>query len=66
MYQCHFATGLSPAEALQSATSKPAECFGLKDRGIIKTGKRADLLLINGDPTRDIKAIRNVEGVWIG
>ncbi|HEX2927746.1 MAG TPA: amidohydrolase family protein [Ruminiclostridium sp.] len=58
--------GLTPVEALQSATSKPAEYFGLKDRGVIAVGRRADLLLVEGDPTTDIRAIRNINGVWIG
>ena len=58
--------GLTPVEALQSATSKPANYFGLEDRGVIAAGRRADLLLVEGDPTMDIQAIKNVKGVWIG
>ncbi len=58
--------GLTPVEALQSATNKPADYFGLKDRGVIAAGRRADLLLVEGDPTTDIQAIQNVKGVWIG
>lgn len=57
--------GLTPVEALQSATNKPADYFGLKDRGLIAAGRRADLLLVEGDPTTDIQAIKNVKGVWI-
>ena len=59
------ACGLSPVEVLQSATSVPAQYWGLCDRGIIKAGKRADLILIEGDPTRDIHAVRNIKRVWI-
>lgn len=57
--------GLTPLEALKSATNIPAKHFGFSDRGVIESGRRADLVLVNGDPTVDIKAIRNVEGVWI-
>ena len=57
--------GLTSVEVLQSATSKPAEYFGLGDRGVIEAGRRADLLLVEGDPTTDIQAIRNIKGVWI-
>ena len=57
--------GLTPVEALQSATNKPADYFGLKDRGVIAIGRRADLLLVKGDPTLDIQAIKDVKGVWI-
>jgi imidazolonepropionase-like amidohydrolase len=56
--------GLTPMEALAAATSLPAEQFHLKDRGRIATGLRADLLLVKGDPTKDIKATRNIVGVW--
>src|SRR5690606_32599687 len=48
--------GLTPAEALAAATSVNAETFGLDDRGRIALGMRADLLLVEGDPTQDIEA----------
>ncbi len=57
--------GLTPTEALRSATSSAAELFGLDDRGTIAPGRRADLLLVDGDPTAEIRATRNVRGVWI-
>ena len=56
--------GLTPAEALSSATSVPAEAFGLGDRGRIAVGRRADLVLVRGDPTTDITATRDIVGVW--
>jgi len=56
--------GLSPSEALAAATSVPARTFGLKDRGRIAPGLRADLLLVRGDPTRDITSTRDIVGVW--
>ena len=56
--------GLTPVEALAAATSKPAECFELSDRGRIKVGLRADLLLVEGNPTKDIKTLANIAGVW--
>jgi imidazolonepropionase-like amidohydrolase len=58
--------GLTPAEALRGATSLAAATFGLTDRGVIAPGRRADLVLVDGDPTRDISATRNIRGVWIG
>jgi imidazolonepropionase-like amidohydrolase len=57
-------SGLTPLEALASATSEPARAFGFHDRGRIAEGLRADLLLVNGDPTVDIKATRDIVGVW--
>lgn len=56
--------GLTPMQALAAATSVPAKAFGLADRGRIATGARADLLLVEGDPTQDIAATRAIVGVW--
>ncbi len=57
-------SGLTPLEALAAATSEPARAFGFHDRGRIAAGIRADLLLINGDPTVNITATRDIVGVW--
>ena len=56
--------GLSPTEALAAATATPARIFGLKDRGRIAPGLRADLVLVKGDPTTDILATRDIQRVW--
>jgi imidazolonepropionase-like amidohydrolase len=56
--------GLSPCEALASASSVPARCFDLRDRGRIAPGLRADLLLVRGDPTTNITAPRDIVGIW--
>jgi imidazolonepropionase-like amidohydrolase len=58
--------GLSTLDALRSATSRPARYFGLGDRGVIEPGRRADLVLIDGDPLQDIKATRSIRRVWCG
>jgi imidazolonepropionase-like amidohydrolase len=57
-------SGLTPQEALASATSVPAAAFHLDDRGAIAIGKRADLVLVKGDPTQDITATRDIVSVW--
>ena len=57
-------SGLTPQEALTAATSAPAAAFRLGDRGTIAPGKRADLLLVKGDPTQDITAARDIVSVW--
>ncbi|MFK0173671.1 amidohydrolase family protein [Streptomyces sp. NPDC090306] len=57
--------GLTPVEALRSATALIAQTFALPDRGVIEPGRRADLLLVDADPTTDITATRAVDGVWI-
>lgn len=42
----------------------PAARFGLDDRGRIVSGLRADLLLVEGDPTATISDTLNIRGVW--
>ncbi len=56
--------GLTPLEVLHAATAVNAATFGLIDRGRIVPGLRADLLLVNGDPTTEITATRDIAGVW--
>jgi imidazolonepropionase-like amidohydrolase len=56
--------GLSAVEALRSATVLAARYFGLADRGVIAPGRRADLVLIDGDPVQDIGAVSRVAAVW--
>ncbi|MES2359108.1 MAG: CIA30 family protein [Gemmatimonadota bacterium] len=58
--------GRTPPQALAAATSVPARIFSLADRGTIAVGKRADLLLVAGDPTTDITATRDIKGIWKG
>jgi len=57
-------SGLTPQEALAAATSVPATAFHLADRGVIAPGKRADLVLVKGNPTQDILATRDIVSVW--
>jgi imidazolonepropionase-like amidohydrolase len=56
--------GLTPTAALVAATSATAKAFGMRDRGRIRTGMRADLLLVDGDPSKEIRDTRNVVAIW--
>lgn len=58
--------GLTAQQALAAATSVTASTFHLTDRGRVAAGLRADLVLVNGDPTTDITATRDIVGVWKG
>jgi imidazolonepropionase-like amidohydrolase len=56
--------GLKPADALRAATMNPAAFFGLeRELGAIKTGYRADLVLLDANPLEDIRATRKIAGV---
>ncbi|MEX1023352.1 MAG: amidohydrolase family protein [Dehalococcoidia bacterium] len=52
--------GLTPVEALRLATSTSATLLDLADRGTVAPGRRADLLVVEGDPTRDLAALQRV------
>jgi imidazolonepropionase-like amidohydrolase len=56
--------GLTPAEALAAATALPAAHFRLDDRGELAPGRRADLLLVEGDPLTDIGASLSIAAIW--
>jgi cytosine/adenosine deaminase-related metal-dependent hydrolase len=59
--ELYVQAGLTPAEALQVATWNGAKYTGLLDQlGSIERGKRADVILIDGDPAQDISAIRRI------
>jgi imidazolonepropionase-like amidohydrolase len=58
--------GLSPLEALKSATVSAADALGMSDRGVIAQGKLADLVAVPGNPLTDITATERVSWVMQG
>lgn len=54
---------LSPVETMKLATSLSAKLLDLPDRGTIEPGQRADLLIVEGDPTQDLKSLQHVRMV---
>ena len=59
--------GLTPMQAIQAATRNAAEHLGkLDELGTLEAGKLADLIMVNGDPLKDIMSLYNVELVIKG
>jgi len=59
--------GLSPLEALRTATYNPAKYFGMQDSlGTIEQGKIADLVLLEANPLEDIRNTQKIAAVVIG
>ena len=62
--ELYVEAGMTPMEAIQSATIVSASAMRLdKDTGTIEAGKRADLIVVDGDPLKDITALRKVTRV---
>ena len=65
--ELYVRAGIAPTEVLRMATLTPALVMGVnKDRGAIAAGKLADMILIDGDPTQDIRDINKVTTVIKG
>src|SRR5438034_11483361 len=65
--ELYVRAGIPAAEVLRMATLTPALVMGVnKDRGVIAAGKLADMVLIDGDPTQNIRDINNVTSVIKG
>lgn len=55
---------MSPLQAIVAATGHAAECLGLEaEVGTIAPGKRADLILVDGDPLQDITILEKGRAV---
>ncbi len=57
-------SGMTPLEALQSATVGVADSFNLDGRGELLPGARADIVLVSGDPLDDIDATRRIHSIY--
>ncbi|MGZ7102058.1 MAG: amidohydrolase family protein [Candidatus Angelobacter sp.] len=65
--ELYVQAGFTPMEAIQAATLVPARAMGMeKDSGTIEAGKRADVILVDGNPLENISDIRKVSTVFAG
>ena len=61
----HVVAGMKPMEAIVAATSDSARsCWVDEEVGSLDPGKQADLLVVDGDPSMDIMALKNVVDVF--
>jgi len=58
--------GMSPLEAIRSATRNAAEALGRSDVGVIDEGRYADLVAVKGDPTQDVTLLESIPVVIKG
>jgi imidazolonepropionase-like amidohydrolase len=58
--------GLSPIEAIRSATVNAADLLGVSDRGVIEADRLADIIAVEGDPLADITTLQHVRWVMHG
>jgi len=65
-FAVYVKAGMTTIEAIRSATLHAAAVLGVSDRGVIETGKLADLVAVPGDPLRDITATERVSWVMLG
>jgi imidazolonepropionase-like amidohydrolase len=56
--------GLSNLEVLKTATSNPSKVFDLNGIGVVEAGKRANFILLNGDPIKDLTVLKQISGIW--
>jgi len=58
--------GMTPVQAIQSATVNAAEALGRADVGVIEAGRWADLVAVPGDPTQDVTMLESIPFVMKG
>jgi imidazolonepropionase-like amidohydrolase len=58
--------GLTPAQIIRSFSGVAAETLGVKEIGTLTPGSNADFVVLDGDPLADIRAMREIDAVYIG
>ena len=57
--------GLSPADAIVAVTSRPAGLLHLQDAGTLAKDKRADFIVLNGNPLENVRNLREIDSVYL-
>ena len=58
--------GLTAEQILRSATGVAADCLVRDDIGTVEPGRRADFVIVRGNPLEDVANLREIVGVWVG
>jgi imidazolonepropionase-like amidohydrolase len=58
--------GMTPLQAIQAATTNASEALGRTDVGVIEPGRYGDLIVVKGDPLRDVTVLEHVDVVIKG
>ena len=61
----HVRGGATPIEALRHGTADGARIYGFTDLGTLEPGKLADLVILDADPTQDIRNTDNIDQVML-
>lgn len=56
-------SGMTPMEVIFASTKIAAECLGLEDRGVLASGKKADLFIVDQNPLEDFHALKGEKTV---
>ena len=62
--ELYVRAGFSPLEAIRAATQTAAQSLGAADRGTLEPGRKADFLVLDEDPLRNVRAARRIAQVW--
>ena len=66
-FELEVAAGMTPLEAIRSATTAAADLLGLSGKiGVVEKGAFADLIAVSGDPLKDVAVLKHVEFVMKG
>jgi imidazolonepropionase-like amidohydrolase len=57
--------GMTPAEAIEAATTRAARAFGLDETGAVEAGRSADFVVLDADPLDDITSTRQIAAVYL-
>ena len=58
-------SGMTPARTLEASTRNAATAMKLDDVGVLRTGARADLLILDRNPVENIRNTRAIADVWV-